>query len=680
MTSASDRNKWALLIGIDQYPYVSKLTGCVNDVDAMRQVLTGPFGFPEEHVTILKDDQATQEGIREAMKALVERVGNGDVVVFHYSGHGSQMTDLEGDEPDGLDETIVPYDSGRNPHPNRDIKDDEIYLWLKELTDKTSNITLIFDCCHSGTITRDDSFGDAVRWVEPDLRLPEDLPPSPIPSGAWSSLDGGRDIGPSGWLPLGERFVLLAGCGRDEKSYEYQEPGGLRHGAMTYFLLDELRRVETGTTYRDVFETVAARVSARYQTQHPQLEGARDREVFGVRWIEPMKFVPVLRRDGTRVVLGGGAVCGLTSGSLWGIHPAKTKTVEPGEEPLGVVSISSVGAVTSEGELVREAQPGAVKNGMRAVEESRVLETRMPVQVVAGSSRHSQALRDAIAASKLLKLVGPGEYARARAYLLEPRTWVAENAPVPTLGELREETWAVVGESGDLLMPVHLRSEPGVIELLLENLEKRALYKVVLDLQNEGSSFKGKVEAELFRWTGGGLVKPEVGPDNLPLFYEGDFLGLKVANRSAQPLFIYALDLGLTGRISLVYPLTGTEDSLLPGRTLEVGELDLYIPDEYPFVIPKPGERDLDGYETLKIIATTHKADFDPLLQSGVRGDCRTLSLTKLLDDLDNMRDALRDTRLRNQNDGPEDWTAVEKSFRLRRRWESRFAVGGRGI
>ena len=104
-------------------------------------------------------------------------------MVVHYSGHGSQMTDIEGDEPDGLDETSSSRgDSGRAPHENRDIKDDEIYLWLKDLTAKTSNVTLIFDCCHSGTIVRDD-FGGEARWVEPDLRPAEQLPPSPIPDG-----------------------------------------------------------------------------------------------------------------------------------------------------------------------------------------------------------------------------------------------------------------------------------------------------------------------------------------------------------------------------------------------------------------------------------------------------------------------------------------------------------------
>jgi uncharacterized caspase-like protein len=220
-------NRWALLIGINWYPNFAprgQLTGCVNDVEVMRQVLLNSFGFPENHVAVITDEQASREGILGAMRELVQRVGQDDIVVFHYSGHGSQMTDLEGDEPDGLDETIVPYDSGRAPHENRDIKDDEIYLWLKELTAKTSAVTLIFDCCHSGTIVRDD-FGGEVRWVEPDLRPAHELPSSPIPLAFRGQLDGGRDVGPSGWLPLGERYVLISGCSQKERSFEIEERG-----------------------------------------------------------------------------------------------------------------------------------------------------------------------------------------------------------------------------------------------------------------------------------------------------------------------------------------------------------------------------------------------------------------------------------------------------------------------
>jgi Caspase domain len=690
MSSDTDnRQKWALLIGINSYPNFAprgQLTGCINDVEAMRRTLIDSFNFPESQVESLTDEQATREGILGAMKDLVQRVGPDDIVVVHYSGHGSQMTDVEGDEPDGLDETIVPHDSGRAPHENRDIKDDEIYLWLKDLTAKTSNVTLIFDCCHSGTIVRDD-FGGAERWVEPDLRPADQLPPSPIPEIIRGSLDGGRDVGPSGWLPLGERYVLFSGCRREEKACEMEEPAGVRHGALTFFLARELRKAESGTTYRDLFEALAPQVSSQFPSQHPQLEGARDLAVFGADRIEPMKFVRVEQRTADRVTLGGGATCGLTVGSHWAVYPAGTKAVTPEMEPLGRVEITAVRAVTSEACLLQENQPGAVVAGLRAVEESHALETRLPVEVVAPSGQDVQALLDGLDRSKLLRRAEPGP-AKVRVYLLARRSRVPKNAPVPMLGLLSEETWAVVGEDGQLLMPSHGRSEPGVVRLLLDNLEKVARYRLVAGLRNEASALTGKVEVELFRKAGDELEALEPEPGNLPVLYEGDCLALKITSRHDKPLFVYVLDLGLTGRVAQIFPAPGAENSLLAGRSFEIGtlpgdEMDLYIPEEFPFLMAGPGE-EAEGIETLKVLVSTYPAELQPLFQGGVReGKAAGSSLTDLLEaTFDGGGYYKRDSRMRAQIDGPEDWTVVERSFRVRRRAapSSRVAAGGRGI
>src|SRR5512139_3846286 len=165
-------NKWALLVGINQYPNLAKrnqLNGCVNDAKSMVDLLETKFGFPEGNIRLLSDGEATRDGILAGMQWLAEKVSENDIAMFHYSGHGSQMTDREGDEPDGMDETIVPSDSGRAPRENRDISDDENYQWLLRLTEVTPYVTLIYDCCHSGTIARD-AFGTASRSVEPDQR------------------------------------------------------------------------------------------------------------------------------------------------------------------------------------------------------------------------------------------------------------------------------------------------------------------------------------------------------------------------------------------------------------------------------------------------------------------------------------------------------------------------------
>jgi hypothetical protein len=690
--SEDNRPKWALLIGINRYPSFAprgQLSGCVNDVEVMRQALVNSFNFPENHVEVLTDGHATREGILTAMQELVERVGQDDVVVVHYSGHGSQMTDLEGDEPDGFDETIVPYDSGRDPYPNRDIKDDEIYLWLKDLTAKTSSVTLVFDCCHSGTITRDD-FGGAVRWVEPDLRPASQLPPSPIPLAARGDLDHGRDAaGGGGWLPLGERYALISGCSRDEKSFEVEEPEGVRHGAMTFFLAQELSKARTGTTYRDIFEAMGPRVSARFPDQHPQLEGARDLEVFGSRRIETMRFAPVTMRSADRVILGLGAACGLTEGSQWAIHPAGTKEVAPGAEPLGVVAVTAVQAVISEGRLLRETEPGAVQPGMRAVEESHALETRMPVEVVAPAGKDVQALQDALDRSKVLRRAERCKYAKARVYLAAPRSKVAKGSPAPMLEALAEETWAVVGEDGQLLMPPHRRYEPGVVKLLVENLEKVARHRLLVDLQNETSGLRGKVGAVLLRKGDFSLEAPAPDvADGLPVLYEEENMAFRIVSQpDAPPLFVYLLDLGLTGRITLLYPPPGAEDSLLPGRTLEVGsqpgrEIKLYFPDEFPFLVSDPSV-EVGGIETVKVMVTTHPADFQTLLQGGTRegGHGPAGSLDAILaSTFGGGGYADRDAKAPARGGGPQDWLALNLTFKLRRRMQSRSAAGGRGI
>ena len=102
-------NKRALLVGINAYP-TAPLRGCVNDVTEMKKVLQDLYGFQD--ITMLTDAAATTRAIMDALQKLVAGAAPGDILYFHYSGHGSQYPNNSGTdiEPDGLDEIICPVD------------------------------------------------------------------------------------------------------------------------------------------------------------------------------------------------------------------------------------------------------------------------------------------------------------------------------------------------------------------------------------------------------------------------------------------------------------------------------------------------------------------------------------------------------------------------------------------
>lgn len=211
MPSAPQQNHWALVVGIDRYPLFGsegQLDGCVADAREMASVLRDRFGFAASRTTLLLDEQATRGAILAALYDLAGRVGEDDAVVFHYSGHGSQRASPAENpsEPDNMEETLVPYDSGRkDPFPNRDIAGGEIHEWLLRVTRVTPYVTLILDCCHSGTAVPGRSTSTWPGWRR---------------RGTWVRVDDGEELfeGASlsfsvtnrGSIPL---FVYVLDCG-----------------------------------------------------------------------------------------------------------------------------------------------------------------------------------------------------------------------------------------------------------------------------------------------------------------------------------------------------------------------------------------------------------------------------------------------------------------------------------
>jgi hypothetical protein len=268
--------KRALLVGINKYQIAgADLNGCVNDVKDLKAALVEFHGFRNKDVTLLTDAAATQKAMQAGITSLVRDAKKGDVLVLHYSGHGSNVPDDNGDEADKRDEILCPSDLDWND-PFRDD-------WLRTTFDALPadvSLTVIMDCCHSGTNTR--------AILPPDAPVRQRYLPSP-----WrlAAVESGRGV--STKAP-GERRrstragkpkdivnaqlpeILIAGC-RDTQTSADAFINGKYNGALTFALVEAIRKSKGRLTYRQLHDQASTVLKKRKFDQVPQLEGRNDR-------------------------------------------------------------------------------------------------------------------------------------------------------------------------------------------------------------------------------------------------------------------------------------------------------------------------------------------------------------------------------------------------------------------
>jgi hypothetical protein len=154
--------KLALLVGINKYQD-APLQGCVTDVMLQKQLLIHRFGFNPKDILILTDEQATRQGILTAFEEhLIKQAKPNDVVVYHFSGHGSLVADLDfclfkDEKAKCVNGTFVPIDSAAPTNSSQggsvqDIMGHTLFLLMSAL--QTENVTVVLDSCHSGAGTR----------------------------------------------------------------------------------------------------------------------------------------------------------------------------------------------------------------------------------------------------------------------------------------------------------------------------------------------------------------------------------------------------------------------------------------------------------------------------------------------------------------------------------------------
>ncbi len=168
---AEPPRRYALLIGCTRYPYcptAPELWGPANDIPTYAALLQSKFDVPEANMRMLLGwpaepaQRPTHANISAAFEDLIQQVQAGDQVAIMINGHGTQLPALEtghetgqelGHELDGLDEAFLPADV--RPGLALAIRDNQFSHWLTEFVRRGAHVWIVFDCCHSGTMTRD---------------------------------------------------------------------------------------------------------------------------------------------------------------------------------------------------------------------------------------------------------------------------------------------------------------------------------------------------------------------------------------------------------------------------------------------------------------------------------------------------------------------------------------------
>ncbi|GAB0489852.1 hypothetical protein MMPV_001078 [Pyropia vietnamensis] len=252
--------KYALLIGMNygHTPGVQNLRGCIADVRNMRRLLTTRCGFEPANVVTLTDEPVdgpggvlgrapTRDVILSEMTALVAKAAPGDSLFFHFSGHGGQVQDLNGDELDMKDEVLVPVDA-------RCIVDDEVHERLVKALPLGVRMVALIDACHSASAL--------------DLPHVFDAP--------WC---GGRGCGDGCGTAAGcggDRVIAFGACRDEQKAADWHgaHGGTASAGAATTFFVEAVEHNLGGTTCRGVLEHMRKRIAEKNLPQVPALSSS----------------------------------------------------------------------------------------------------------------------------------------------------------------------------------------------------------------------------------------------------------------------------------------------------------------------------------------------------------------------------------------------------------------------
>lgn len=625
----------ALIVGVSRYPSLDEgmqLDGPKYDSEMVASYLSKQRArlFRPENIKVLADgvtgaQPPTRANIENGMAAIASKASAGDFVYLHFSGHGSQQPARPGDpnEPDGRDELFLPADIGAWDDSVGKVKnalvDDEIGAMIGAIRKKGAFVWVVFDSCHSGTVTRGAPVNDGVRMRK--------VAPSAlgIPQAALDTSER-EAVKTRGKIAAGESaFVNLAEVGgrtgglvafyaaqSTEQAPEMRLPQGednrKPHGLLTFTLLQVITEYP-GISYRRAAQEVLQRYSAmNLDRPTPLFEGDLDARVFGSSAVEEKPQWPLERRNG-EIRIPAGSLSRLTTGSVVALLDSPSA-----EQALGYARVTRTGAMESVLEPIQyRGKPALSAQTLPELGYARLAEQKLDLALRVArpdwATGSSPGIRDRI--TNLLDSLKPEDGSGLRVQWVMPGEPADVRLAHSSANRGEGEIWLLpasgnrVAEGANKTPSIVLdgKNDGQLRAALADNLTRVARVINLLRVSQGMGVGASAMEVMLKVKRKGDGVTRELPASSVPALHPGDEVHLSAANTTRKPIDINVLFVGSDYSISHWY-----RERIHPNGKLSAGLFRVSassLGKERVIVVTSPGK---PGSEVLDLGFLAQKA------------------------------------------------------------------------
>lgn len=586
-----------LLIGIDAYDGGGSLTGCVNDIGEIHDVLTRHVGIEPDRITRLASparepgDRLPTRDIITGELARLAGVAPEDRVLIYYSGHGTQAIVAGRDGKRFSREALLPKDKVTGPL-RRYLFDWQLNQLIGKIAERVARVTVILDCCSSAGVTRD-AFGGTAKTADR-------FHPS---NGVYqlSDEDGWSDSlvrGITSNLGVVPQVQLVAACRDDERAREVTPDDGPAYGLLTRALVsairdipkDELARLRWGRLWR----AVEHGVRDKNPRQNPYISGGFGRYLFGSGPDEDADCgyaIKAVKEKAGRFELDVGRIHGVTRGAeiaVYGELPLRFERIgSPDDRPVGRLRVTDpVHASTAFADAVAPFKLPEPARG-RLIKAGR--DARLRVRLVPNDA----GIAARLAGSDLLEVV-------------------TDTGDVDVDLVQRPDAWVITddvhGYGENAIAPELVAIGPDRLTLVKEALEHYHAYSAPLRLARACRDLPSLLQLRVLDCTNRTVSEQEAQDPKLPLVegglrasYEistGAHVCFVVENTSDVALWVTLINCATSGRVQLL------GEQLVPANTRRA----FWANDRLgaPWAFSLPDERP-SGVDRLIAIGTTNR-------------------------------------------------------------------------